>query len=198
MARMGNVEYEQVRKWFINKRASVQKQTADSVVPFLLAKEATEAANGNAEEISPVEIRPTSEERELPEYERSFLTDHQINSLPKAPEPYINMIAKSLLNAPGLGLKVTEIYESICTMYPQMLTQGGKSWKSAVRHSLSVNEFFVKHADMGRGMATYTVHPAVVETFLGGDFRRRNARLLVRRYNQEYKMSEETMKFIMN
>ena len=52
-----------------------------------------------------------------------------------------------------------------------------KAWRNSVRHNLSLNECFVKQERVGRGKGHYwAIHPACLQAFLRGDFRRRQAR----------------------
>ena len=95
-------------------------------------------------------------------------------------EPYIEMIVKALLSAPDKKMILADIYDHIMTRFPYYCT-APKSWRNAVRHCLSVNEFFVKRGRSTNGSGFYWgLHPACISTFQKGDFRRREARMLAR------------------
>ncbi|CAH1781837.1 unnamed protein product, partial [Owenia fusiformis] len=52
-----------------------------------------------------------------------------------------------------------------------------RAWRNSIRHNLSLNECFIKagRADSGKGNY-WSIHPACIEDFSKGDYRKRNAR----------------------
>ena len=111
----------------------------------------------------------------------------------KPGEPYIEMIVKALLSVPDKKMILADIYDHIMTRFPYYCT-APKSWRNAVRHCLSVNEFFVKRGRSTNGSGFYWgLHPACISTFQKGDFRRREARMLAR---QSEKTRQELMSHV--
>jgi hypothetical protein len=78
---------------------------------------------------------------------------------------------------------LSDIYQYIMDNFPYYNNQD-KAWRNSVRHNLSLNECFIKcgRADNGKGNY-WAIHPACVEAFSRGDFRRRQARRRARRSN---------------
>lgn len=94
----------------------------------------------------------------------------------KPSTPYMEMIARALVAAPGHSLILGDIYAFILQNYPYY-QEAPSTWKNAVRHNLTVNDCFVKSGASKGGRGFYwAIHPACVEMFCRGDFRRMQAR----------------------
>lgn len=105
---------------------------------------------------------------------------------------YLEMIARALLSAPGHRMILNDIYTYILQWYPYFQT-APSTWRNAVRHNLTVNDCFVKtgNTSSGRGYI-WEIHPACVDMFSQGDFRRMQARRLAQQhYNSENIAPEE-------
>ena len=103
---------------------------------------------------------------------------------------YIALISLAIQSSPEQKMLLSEIYtwsqENIA-----YFRLHDKSWRNSIRHNLSLNECFVKarRCDSGKGHY-WTIHPACLYTFQCGDFRRRNARSLVKKYEQNPQSGE--------
>lgn len=52
-----------------------------------------------------------------------------------------------------------------------------RAWRNSIRHNLSLNECFIKAGRAENGKGNYwAIHPACIEDFAKGDYRRRHAR----------------------
>ncbi|XP_064619633.1 fork head domain-containing protein FD5-like [Lineus longissimus] len=101
----------------------------------------------------------------------------------KPEHSYIAMISMAILHAPVKKMLLSDIYQYIMDCFPYYNNQN-KAWRNSVRHNLSLNECFIKcgRADNGKGNF-WAIHPACVEDFARGDFRRRQARRRARQCN---------------
>ena len=97
-------------------------------------------------------------------------------SVEKPPHSYIALISMAILGSPDRKLVLSDIYQYIMDHFPYYSNQE-RAWRNSIRHNLSLNECFIKagRADNGKGNF-WAVHPACVEDFAKGDFRRRQAR----------------------
>ncbi|XP_071831892.1 uncharacterized protein [Apostichopus japonicus] len=98
----------------------------------------------------------------------------------KPPHSYIALIAMAILNSSAKRLLLCDIYEYIMENFPYF-RNNERSWRNSIRHNLSLNECFIKagRSDDGRGHF-WAIHPANMDDFAKGDFRRRRARRRVR------------------
>ncbi|BHF78366.1 hypothetical protein SprV_0602147900 [Sparganum proliferum] len=105
----------------------------------------------------------------------------QAEEEPKPNFNYIGLIAKAILSATDQKMVLSEIYEWIQQNYPYFRNRG-PGWRNSIRHNLSLNDCFVKvgRALNGKGHF-WGIHPANLEDFLRGDYRRRRAQRKVRR-----------------
>ncbi len=90
-----------------------------------------------------------------------------------SPQPsYTEMIATAILNCPSQKQALKEIYSYMENRYP-FLMKRGKSWRNSVRHTLSLNECFVKKIRPDNGkVCDWTIHPSYQDSFVKGSFKR--------------------------
>ncbi|XP_034947811.1 forkhead box protein I2-B [Chelonus insularis] len=105
--------------------------------------------------------------------------------IPEEPKPqhsYIGLIAMAILSSPEKKLVLSDIYQHILEHYPYFRSRG-PGWRNSIRHNLSLNDCFVKSGRSANGKGHYwAIHPANMEDFRRGDFRRRKAQRKVRRH----------------
>lgn len=101
---------------------------------------------------------------------------------PKPQHSYIGLIAMAILSSPEGKLVLSDIYQYILDNYPYFRSRG-PGWRNSIRHNLSLNDCFVKAGRSANGKGHYwAIHPANVEDFKKGDFRRRKAQRKVRKH----------------
>lgn len=101
---------------------------------------------------------------------------------PKPQHSYIGLIAIAILSTPDHKMVLSDIYQYILDNYPYFRNRG-PGWRNSIRHNLSLNDCFVKSGRSANGKGHYwAIHPANVEDFIKGDFRRRKAQRKVRRH----------------
>lgn len=101
---------------------------------------------------------------------------------PKPQHSYIGLIAMAILSSPEGKLVLSDIYQYILDNYPYFRTRG-PGWRNSIRHNLSLNDCFIKAGRSANGKGHYwAIHPANVEDFKKGDFRRRKAQRKVRKH----------------
>ncbi|XP_034252844.1 forkhead box protein I2 [Thrips palmi] len=94
---------------------------------------------------------------------------------PKPQHSYIGLIAMAILSSPDTKLVLSDIYQYILDNYPYFRTRG-PGWRNSIRHNLSLNDCFIKAGRSANGKGHYwAIHPANVDDFKKGDFRRRKA-----------------------
>ena len=110
---------------------------------------------------------------------------HPHQQIPEEPKPqhsYIGLIAMAILSSPEKKLVLSDIYQHILEHYPYFRRRG-PGWRNSIRHNLSLNDCFVKSGRSANGKGHYwAIHPANLEDFRRGDFRRRKAQRKVRRH----------------
>lgn len=85
---------------------------------------------------------------------------------------YTEMIAKAIFATPNNMSTLADIYNYLIVKYP-ILKSRGKSWKNSVRHTLSLNEWFIKIPKLDNAKCCYwSVHPVYVQRFKRGDFQK--------------------------
>ncbi|KAM3175932.1 hypothetical protein ACTXT7_007493 [Hymenolepis weldensis] len=115
-----------------------------------------------------------------------LLPDYRIQQRTTEEEPkpnfsYIGLIAKAILSSKDRRMVLSEIYEWIQVNYAYFRSRG-PGWRNSIRHNLSLNDCFIKVGRSSNGKGHYWgIHPANVEDFCRGDFRRRRAQRKVRR-----------------
>lgn len=101
---------------------------------------------------------------------------------PKPQHSYIGLIAMAILSHPDHKLVLSDIYQHILDNYPYFRSRG-PGWRNSIRHNLSLNDCFIKAGRSANGKGHYwAIHPANVEDFRKGDFRRRKAQRKVRKH----------------
>lgn len=101
---------------------------------------------------------------------------------PKPQHSYIGLIAMAILSSPECKLVLSDIYQHILDNYPYFRSRG-PGWRNSIRHNLSLNDCFVKAGRSANGKGHYwAIHPANIEDFRKGDFRRRKAQRKVRKH----------------
>ncbi|XP_055616068.1 fork head domain-containing protein FD5-like [Toxorhynchites rutilus septentrionalis] len=106
----------------------------------------------------------------------------KLASAPKPQYSYIGLIAIAILSSPERKLVLSDIYQHILDNYSYFRSRG-PGWRNSIRHNLSLNDCFIKAGRSAHGKGHYwAVHPANVDDFLKGDFRRRKAQRKVRRH----------------
>lgn len=101
---------------------------------------------------------------------------------PKPQHSYIGLIAMAILSTPDNKLVLSDIYQYILDNYPYFRTRG-PGWRNSIRHNLSLNDCFIKAGRSANGKGHFwAIHPANVDDFRKGDFRRRKAQRKVRRH----------------
>ncbi|CAF1389263.1 unnamed protein product [Adineta ricciae] len=105
-------------------------------------------------------------------------------TLAKPEESYVALIARAILSSSTYQMLLVDIYDWIIHQYPYFATLHSKTWRNSIRHNLSLNECFIRQrkAENGRGYY-WSIHPASLDAFLRGDFRRRQARLRAKHAN---------------
>ncbi|KAH8307794.1 hypothetical protein KR044_003192, partial [Drosophila immigrans] len=101
---------------------------------------------------------------------------------PKPQHSYIGLIAMAILSSTEIKLVLSDIYQYILDNYPYFRTRG-PGWRNSIRHNLSLNDCFIKSGRSANGKGHYwAIHPANMDDFRKGDFRRRKAQRKVRKH----------------
>ena len=110
--------------------------------------------------------------------------DPRIRFLHEEPKPshsYIGLIAMAILSSKENKMVLSDIYQWILDNYAYFRTRG-PGWRNSIRHNLSLNDCFVKAGRSANGKGHYwAIHPANMDDFKKGDFRRRRAQRKVRK-----------------
>lgn len=112
-------------------------------------------------------------------------SQHQASSTePKPTQSYIGLIAMAILSSSDRQLVLSDIYQWIVDNFVYFRMRGS-GWKNSIRHNLSLNDCFIKADRCPNGKGHYwTIHPANLDDFVKGDFRRRRAQQKVKRHRQ--------------
>ncbi|EDW99334.1 forkhead box protein A2-A [Drosophila yakuba] len=101
---------------------------------------------------------------------------------PKPQHSYIGLIAMAILSSTDMKLVLSDIYQYILDNYPYFRSRG-PGWRNSIRHNLSLNDCFIKSGRSANGKGHYwAIHPANMDDFRKGDFRRRKAQRKVRKH----------------
>ena len=88
----------------------------------------------------------------------------------------------AILSSPEKKLVLADIYQYVLDNFPYFRHRG-QGWRNSIRHNLSLNDFFLKAGRAANGKGHYwAIHPACVDDFQKGDFRRRRAQRKVRKH----------------
>ncbi|XP_071108020.1 forkhead box protein D5-C-like [Haliotis cracherodii] len=99
----------------------------------------------------------------------------------KPTHSYIALISMAILSTEGKKMLLSDIYSYIMDNFPYYNNKD-KAWRNSIRHNLSLNECFVKSGRADNGKGNYwSIHPACIDDFSRGDFRRRQARRRARK-----------------
>lgn len=113
----------------------------------------------------------------FPQSQRMFQPEE-----PKPQHSYIGLIAMAILSSGDMKLVLSDIYQYILDHYPYFRSRG-PGWRNSIRHNLSLNDCFIKSGRSANGKGHYwAIHPANMEDFRKGDFRRRKAQRKVRKH----------------
>lgn len=113
----------------------------------------------------------------FPQSQRMFQPEE-----PKPQHSYIGLIAMAILSSTDVKLVLSDIYQYILDHYPYFRTRG-PGWRNSIRHNLSLNDCFIKSGRSANGKGHYwAIHPANMDDFRKGDFRRRKAQRKVRKH----------------
>ncbi|KAK3097420.1 hypothetical protein FSP39_009522 [Pinctada imbricata] len=114
-----------------------------------------------------------------------FYKDPRVRYVHEEPKPnhsYIGLIAMAILSSRDKKLVLSDIYQWILDNYPYFRTRG-PGWRNSIRHNLSLNDCFIKSGRSANGKGHYwAIHPANIDDFQKGDFRRRRAQRRVRKH----------------
>ncbi|XP_064609614.1 forkhead box protein D1-like [Liolophura sinensis] len=114
------------------------------------------------------------------QHKAAIVTDTKTD-LEKPEHSYIALISMAILSSHKNRMVLGEIYEFIMKRFPYYNNQQ-RAWRNSIRHNLSINECFIKNGRADNGKGNYwSIHPACVEDFSKGDFRRRQARRRARK-----------------
>ena len=95
----------------------------------------------------------------------------QNGSLPS----YTAMIAQAILSKEGHRSTLSDIYDYMSKTFPA-LERRGTGWRNCVRHTLSLNDCFIKlHRPENGRSCNWAVHPTYFESFSRGDYRKRRS-----------------------
>ncbi|XP_069136627.1 uncharacterized protein [Argopecten irradians] len=115
-------------------------------------------------------------------YMHPYLRARYIHEEPKPNHSYIGLIAMAILSHREKKLVLSDIYQWILDNYAYFRTRG-PGWRNSIRHNLSLNDCFIKSGRSANGKGHYwAIHPANLEDFQKGDFRRRRAQRRVRKH----------------
>lgn len=183
--------YRQLSPIIIDKRSEMEVLSLDNDL------ENIKSELGNSESVQKEahgedcrkgsEMEPEKEEDESLQDTRRK-TSPEISSKTECADPdvkpthsYIALIAMAILSNPSKKMILGDIYQYISDNFPYYRNKD-KSWRNSIRHNLSLNECFIKAGRSENGKGNYwAIHPANLEDFANGDFRRRRARRRVRR-----------------
>eukprot|EP00112_Aurelia_sp_Birch-Aquarium-sp1_P018397 Seg4382.1 transcript_id=Seg4382.1/GoldUCD/mRNA.D3Y31 product="Forkhead box protein I1" protein_id=Seg4382.1/GoldUCD/D3Y31 len=118
--------------------------------------------------LPPTNDKPSTEENTSG---GSSSNQQQNGSLPS----YTAMIAQAILSKEGHRSTLSDIYEYMSKTFPA-LERRGTGWRNCVRHTLSLNDCFIKlHRPENGRSCNWAVHPTYFESFSRGDYRKRRS-----------------------
>eukprot|EP00794_Sanderia_malayensis_P020015 gene20015-21976_t len=130
--------------------------------------------------ITPVQLNNKADKQEEQDDKKSNDVDNDSQSsiqqqsngtLPS----YTAMIAQAILSREGHRSTLCDIYEYMNKTFPA-LERRGTGWRNCVRHTLSLNDCFIKlHRPENGRSCNWAVHPTYFESFSRGDYRKRRS-----------------------
>ena len=176
------VEGEFANRSVIKKMSDWSKVMTEVDQRYLTKLESTEEETNSKTSNPPDESMETSEptvKTEKLEGNEKAASDNDADTKPS--HSYIALIAMAILSKPSKKVLLGDIYSYISEKFPYYRSKD-KSWRNSIRHNLSLNECFIKAGRSENGKGNYwAIHPANLEDFANGDFRRRRARRRVRK-----------------
>ncbi|VDM22690.1 unnamed protein product [Wuchereria bancrofti] len=127
------------------------------------------------------QCKQEQEQQEEQKQKQQQQQQHNIRQ-PKSQPSYIGLIAMAILSSREQKMVLSEVYQWITDNYPYFRTRS-VGWRNSIRHNLSLNDCFIKVGRSANGKGHYwAIHPANLDDFKRGDFRRRRAQRKVRRH----------------
>ncbi len=124
--------------------------------------------------ITSPQTKPEKQEEEQEERTEADNTSSSSNSNGTLPS-YTAMIAQAILSREGHRSTLSDIYEYMNKSFPA-LERRGTGWRNCVRHTLSLNDCFIKlHRPENGRSCNWAVHPTYFESFSRGDYRKRRS-----------------------
>lgn len=145
-----------------------------------LKQEETNTTDSRVSNLHDEEMNSTESDVKNPKLEATATKDNT-DANTKPSHSYIALIAMAILSKPSKKVLLGDIYNYISEKFPYYRSKD-KSWRNSIRHNLSLNECFIKAGRSENGKGNYwAIHPANLDDFANGDFRRRRARRRVRK-----------------
>ena len=146
------------------QRGSTEQSIIPKQTPDILETKKKEENIGSKENSDQSDNSPTEDGKSA----KNGVTD---NGLPS----YTAMIAQAILKKDGNKSTLSDIYEFMEKSFPS-LERRGTGWRNCVRHTLSLNDCFIKlHRPENGRSCNWAVHPSYFESFSRGDYRKRRA-----------------------
>uniref|UniRef100_A0A8R1TN88 Fork-head domain-containing protein n=1 Tax=Onchocerca volvulus TaxID=6282 RepID=A0A8R1TN88_ONCVO len=118
------------------------------------------------------------QQRQQHKHSNQYDDNHQSKPQPS----YIGLIAMAILSSREQKMVLSEICQWIIDNYSYFRSRS-VGWRNSIRHNLSLNDCFIKAGRSANGKGHYwAIHPANLDDFKRGDFRRRRAQRKVRRH----------------
>ena len=164
--------------------AVAKRKSSNEVVKFDEDDDDNDENDEEAEEVEEEEGEETNEDEDeaaAAAAAAAIKSEESSTAEPKPAHSYIGLIALAILSTPERRLVLSDIYQWILDNYNYFHNRGS-GWRNSIRHNLSLNDCFMKAGRSANGKGHYwTIHPANLEDFLRGDFRRRRAQRRVRK-----------------
>ena len=145
------------------------------IIPSKSPKEREEKACLRNEE-NMKSVAPGSSTQRKPSDEDDANTNESSSQQPNSSLPsYTAMIAQAILSKEGHRSTLSDIYDYMSKTFPA-LERRGTGWRNCVRHTLSLNDCFIKlHRPENGRSCNWAVHPTYFESFSRGDYRKRRS-----------------------
>ena len=169
--------------------ASVQQECLQSYVNKSEQPKQNESIQqeSDAEDNDDIEDEDENDEKENKKCgKKSKNSSSSANDPAKPPKPYLEIIANAILSTDIRMMQLHEIYNLMEKKYDYFAKNINKSWRNSVRHNLSLNECFKKAGRGTNGKGNYwEIHPACLNEFIRGNFRRKTFKQLIRAHNSQ-------------